>query len=476
MLGFPISEKKNVRIEDRRVFAVIISLVLMLSCLIPVGCKKTEDHFPTIPSSENSSETVPQSSATSFPTQTLEMTIASPLSYETCQYLAKLYYAKSNGLLGEGVTGDTVDLEYLDSINLPYVLNVYGTADTGCNVDTLKQWKEDGTLPDIFLADEFDAIVSSGYAKPITDYLSNNQLFSADRTYSGMITSFFVNQEQYGIPYQSSAAVLFCDMEVLEMAGIPAVSYQQSKRSLETILETISLLNADEQVVLPFYMAQNMIPYLPCSLYADRYLSASSKDDRAVRAYSDSLNYVKGLIGKGYCYESLSEENIEKLFEGMSPLLSRKVGVWAGTTDELPRFDNYMPNTLALMQYPSIEDDTYSPPLLVSYPLCVSSACEHPKEACELAAFFALDEDALLLTSRLQPREGYVPSISAPSVWKSVMARLKYGPYLIQYLDLMNQAVYIPVVSGSQAFQQDLDYITDEVQPILVQEREEQSD
>ena len=102
----------------------------------------------------------------------------------------------------------------------------------------------------------------------------------------------------------------------------------------------------------------------------------------------------------------MTDEEKETFFTGLSPLLSRKVGIWAGTTDELPIYDNYMPNTLCLMQIPSTGDEDMTDPLMVCYPLCVSSTCEDPKLASDLACFIAMDEDALLLTSRLQKREG----------------------------------------------------------------------
>ena len=459
---------------SRRFGSHLLTFSLIVSCLFSVGCHKSTNSYPSIPVSESSSEVETQASSSLISKESYEITIASPLSYETCQYIAKLYVAKSQGLLGEGVTGDTVDLGYLDSIDLPFILNVYGTGDTGCNISTLNQWESEGELPDIFLTEEFDQVVSSGYALPITYYLADNKLLSADCTYTNMISSFFVNEEQYGIPYQTAAAVLYCDMEVLNRAGVSAVSFQQSKRSIEELLLNVAMLNDKEKVVLPFYMAESMLPYLPCSVYSIPYVSASSDNDRNTKAYVDALDYIRSLVRSGLCYESYTKEELDVLFDGMSPLLSRKVGVWAGTTDELPRYDNYMPNTLNLMQYPTSEEDTYSPPLLISYPLCISSYCEHPNEACDLAVFFAMDEDALLLTSRLQNREGYLPSVSSTSVWKSVTGRQKYGMYLIQYMELMEKAIYIPSVSNSLNFQKDLTYINEMVQPILVREREEE--
>ena len=459
---FSVSKRNSARnLGAMRVVSLLLGLsVLMSLCLS--SCKKTSNDFPTIPTSETTEAPESETSETSTEAASIELTIASPLSYETCQYLARLYYAKNNGLLGDGVTGSTVDLDYLSSIDIPFVLNVYTTSDNGCNVSTLSQWKG-SDMPDIFLTDSFDEVVSNGYAMPVDEYLAEVPLFSTDRIYPDLISEFHVNNGQYGIPYQTSAAVLFCDMEVLRQADIPSVSFRQSKSSLLAILSEISKLNEEERTVLPFYLASNMVPYLPCSIYSREYLSASDPDERIDPNFRDSVSFVESIISSGYSYESLSDEDSELLFSGVSPLLSRKVGIWVGTTDEIPLYDNYMPNTLSIMQLPGIKDDEYSSPLLITYPYCISSTCKNPKEACELASFFALDEDALLLVSRLSERSGYLPVVKTPSVWQSTVKNQKYGNYLMQYQELMDQAILIPEVSESETFRKDLDQISETI-------------
>lgn len=469
----PNREKvQNARVSGHiRVFALLLVLSVV-SCFSFSGCKKVKNDFPDIPESE-SKETSQTTATQSVPnTETIELTIASPLSYETCQYLAKLYYAKSKGLLGDGITGENVDLDYLSSIDIPFVLHCVGTAENGCNAATLSQWKNSGDMPDIFLTDSFDQVVDSSFAAPITDHLAENALLSADRVYPELVQEFFKDGKQYGIPYQSSAAVLFCDMEVLHQANINSVSFRQTRSSLLTILSDLEKLNEEELTVLPFYLAGNMMPYLPCSMYNSAYLSASESDDRSVPAYRDSFAYVESIIRSGYSYESLSEEKINTLFSGISPLLSRKLGVWSGTTDELMVYDNYMPHTLSMMQLPGIRDDEYTPPLLISYPLCVSSTCSFPKEASDLACFMALDEDALLLTARLQQRQGYLPSVSSPAVWKSIVKNQKYGDFLMQYQDLMDHAITIPTVSNSKKFQQDIEYIQNNIEQLDIEKED----
>lgn len=475
------SNTKRDNVRHSRIFGcrrnlALVLVVSILSCLSLSSCKKVNNVFPEIPSSDSTETSQTTTSESTPEVKTIELTIASPLSYDTCQYLAKLYYAKSRGLLGEGVTGETVDLDYLSSIDIPIVISVYGTSENGCSTSTLEQWKNSGDMPDIFLTDSFDQVVNKSFARPITDELAENPLLSADRVYSQLLQNFYVDGQQYGIPYQTSAAVLYCDMEVLQQAGITSVNYRQTRGSLISLLSDLEKLNEEEQTVLPFYLAGNMMPYLPCSLFDHEYLSASDSDDRSIPSYRDAFSLVESIIRLGYSYESLSEQRIEKLFSGVSPILSRKLGIWSGTTDELMIYDNYMPNTLTMMQLPSSKDDEYSSPLLISYPLCVSGTCKYPKEACDLACFMALDDDALLLTSRLQKRQGYLPSVSSPSVWNYIVKSQKYGDYLIQFHDLMDRSIMIPAVSESEQYTKDIEYIQNHIEQLNIEKKEDITD
>ena len=70
------------------------------------------------------------------------------------------------------------------------------------------------------------------------------------------------------------------------------------------------------------------------------------------------------------------------------------------------------------------------------------------------------------VTSRLQPRQGYLPSVSSPSVWKSYVSGQKYGDYLEQYQPLMTKAIMIPAVSRSAAYAKDIEYITEHIEKL----------
>ena len=453
---------KNNSSYRRKGGSSLLAVLLVLSFVLASGCKKVQNSFPEIPTSPDSETTETTPPETPPIAQTVEITIATSLSYDVCLYLAKLSYAKSQGLLGEGVTGETVDLDYLDSIDLPYILHVYETSENGCNTQTLRQWKNGGNMPDVFLTDCFDQVVSEGLALPISDYLAGNALLSADSIYPDQVLQFNTNGSQYGIPFQASACVLFCDMEVMRQANILTLPFYVSKSSFTDMLASLSALNEEERLVIPFYLASELLPVLPCSLYRHEYLSASVDEDRADPSFRDARSYADLLIRSGYTYESMTDEEIDLFLNGLSPLLSRKVGVWAGTTDAIPVYDNYMPNTLSIMQLPGENEEEETSPILICYPLCVSSSCKNPKEACELASFIALDEDALLLTGRLSPREGYLPCIRSPRVWKSVTATGKYGHYLMEFQNRMDEAIYIPAVSDSTLYQEDLNYIDNE--------------
>ena len=352
-----------------RLFSLTVSLTLVLSCMILPGCGKVKSEFPTLPETTVSEDTSVSEIETPI-FNTIELTVATPYSFATCTYLAKLYVAKERGLLGEGITGANVDLDYLDSLDIPFVLQVYSTTETGCSVSTLREWKNEGASPDIFLTDSFDLMVNEGLALPLGDYLASETLLSPSNVYSDMLSDFYMNNNQYGIPFQATAHVLFCDMEVLQQAGISAVSFRQNKSTLLEILSALDKLNEDEKKVIPFYFASDLIPLLPSTFYGVEYASIRDEAASSAKEYKETLAFLSSLVESGYSYESLTDKEIEDLLSGLSPLLSRKVGIWYGSSDEISRYDNYMPNTLSLMEIPSLSGEDYSPALLSVYPLC----------------------------------------------------------------------------------------------------------
>ena len=454
----------------------LVAFFLILSFTLPLfGCRKVTSSFPSI--EETTTETTETTAATTEPLpSTYTISIASPLSYENCIYLAKLYVLKSSGLLAEGINGENITLDYLDSVELPFALNVYSTAETGCNADTLLQWQNAGTMPDIFLTDSFDQAVSGGYALAITNYLSSEPLFSPSNVYPKMVEQSYVDQEYYGIPYQASAHLMFADMEVLGKAGINEIEFKQNKRSFDSILSALAALNVETMEVLPFYLAQGLIPFLPITFSGEEYRSCSDPKTMNLNSWKDSLSYLKSVVSQNKAYESLDQESAYALFQGMSPLLSRKVGVWVGSSDEASLYDNYMPNTLVMMQIPTLDGDDPAPAMLSVYPFCISSTCDHPAEAVRFASFIALDEDALLLTSRLSLREGFLPVVSSGSVWKSAVSAQKYGSYLVQFQNLMQDAVYIPSVTASEQYDADLRYIATHLDSLIVEKPTEETE
>ena len=466
--------KSNQKQSVMRVFRALSAFGLILSLIFSCCCSKTTNVFPEISETSTESESS-TSSSLEDEKGTYSITIASPLSQEQCTYLAKLYVLKKQGKLPEGTTGENIPFDFLDSVDLPFVVNTLITSRTGCNADNLTKWRSEGSMPDIFLTDSFDVVSGTGMVQSLTNYMASDPLFSAENVDPSILSAFYLGSNYFGIPYQASVNLLFCDMEVLGQAGITTVNFRQDNVSFQNILYKLRTVNEGEEgrKILPLYQAQQLIPFLPCSLYGSEYISCSDDVARKAKAMTDSLAYIKGLVNEGYAYESLDKEEADALFQGMTPLLSRKVGVWVGSSDEIMLFDNYMPNTLNMMQMPGLAEDEYSAPLVTLYPLCVSSSCAHPSEAAAFASFLALDEDALLLSSRLSLAEGFLPVVRSPGVWKSAVHAQKYGACLSQYQALLDRAILIPSVTSSKKFQEDQDYISKHLDPLIIEQKPE---
>lgn len=438
-----------------------LSVIIVSSMLFSFSaCRQKKLEFPTIPSSSTETQiTVPDSSDSNAYTTPPTITIATPLSLETCQYLAKLSVAKAEGMLGEGITGTNVSLELLDAIDLPFVIEVYQTSMTGASASAIESWNSSSSMPDIFVTDTYDSAITEGYCEPLNNWLADNSLLSANNIYPSMVSQLYYDDSLMGIPYTSSVDLLYINLEVLSAAGINSVDFIQDMSSLSQLLATMqegfATLDSD---YLPYYRASELLSLLPASTQGADYISMLDHEALSEnQSFIDSLLYLRSWYNNEYCFESLSEEEKEELFATSDPRLSRKVGIWVDHSSEMLRYDNNMPNTLSFAQLPSATSGELSTPVLTVYPICVSSQSESKAIASDFAAFMALDEDALLLRARLENEEGFLPVVSFPSVWIASMAAQKYGTYLSQYESVMNQAVYSPHVISEDTYNEEMD-------------------
>lgn len=443
------------------VFRIFIALALVSFAVSISACSANSSPFPLIPQTTVDINATTSQSTVSTSTDQYQYPIiklAAPVSAETAEYLVKLYDAKKSGLLGEGTTGLNVSLEFLDSVEPSFSVDVYTTSSTGASVDSYDTWDQSGTVPDIILSDSLSQLAEDKKIIPLNNLIADNQLLLPSNIYINCLTNLVINNEQYGIPYSSSVEVIFVNNEVLSIAGIPQMSFETDLETINHISEAVALLNNEDTLpenrVLPFYQVRELIPYLPSSFDPDSgYLMFSGeKPDFKNEAFVKSIIFLRDYLSKGYSVDGLSEEEIFESFGTLDPILAKRVAMWVGNSEEISRWANYMPYTLSIVQIPSLVSGEYSPSAITVYPLCISKQSEYPELAADFAAFIALDEDAVLLRLRLEKEEGFIPVIRSSSVWEYAFSELKFGSSLFKLREQIGNAYFSPSVSDHATF------------------------
>ena len=389
---------------SKRLTSVALVISLMMSCIFMSGCAAEENVFPHLNFEDESLSSSRQISSEEevIESDLHEITVALPLSEDTVNLLMKLYYAKSNNLFPDGMTGADISIEYLDAISTPWVVNTITTAGTGETYTSFESLHEDDIYPDLFLTTDMEDMISHNEALSFDPYLSNDYNLSSSSIYLGAVEALRHGQDHYGLPFYSSVYMLTGSSEYLPEDGVP--SYNLSGEELIEYIRTIPGINADGSAYITrFYDAGSLAPFL-------------------------GEEYANSLINEGL---SSTTDNF-----GADPRVSRSCGMWLMNSGEFDTWEYYYPDGLYFTMLPT--DNVNA----VVYPLCLSASSSDPEFAAGFASFICFDKDAQMLLRRLEPLRGYFPSISSRGVWDVISTDEKFGTSAMLYEQYMEQAVY----------------------------------
>ena len=140
------------------------------------ACKREENVFPELPGE-------PEASAPALETETSEgetksirtLSVALPYSDDTVRYLSAMFYMKRSGTWDDMYTGADIDLASLDGISTDFVITNSEVPSKGADLVTIKSWDDNGSLPDVFLAQDCSSVYSGGYCTALNDYISDSE-------------------------------------------------------------------------------------------------------------------------------------------------------------------------------------------------------------------------------------------------------------------------------------------------------------
>ncbi len=375
-----------------------------MSCFYLTGCQAEQNDFPHLNFSDNSFRHLRQDTEddVALESDLHEITVALPLSDNTVNLLMKLYYAKTNNLFPEDMTGADIGIEYLEAINTPWIVNTITTTGVGESYENLETLEQDGIVPDIFLASDMNELVNQGLVSSFDSFLSTDESLSSSSIYVEALDALRNDNDHYGLPFYSTVYLLAGSREYLPEDGVP--SFNINADDLIDYIGDIPGINSEGNVyVTRFYDADSLIPFL-------------GED------YSESISNMG--------WSSTTDSY------GADPRVSRSCGMWLMDSGEFDTWSAYYPDGLYFTMLPTDRVNA------TVYPVCLSSSCTDAEFAASFASFICFDKDAQMLLRRLETLRGYFPPISSRGVWDLISTDEQFGAQTMLYEQFMSYALY----------------------------------
>lgn len=434
----------------RRKFARFISAILASSMMMGISsCKAEQKTFPelsfadsetTAPSEENENP----NSDVDDTNRIINISVAVPYSDETMNRLLKLYYLKQKDLMPEESKGSDIDLSYLDSVNTPWIINVINTPSDGISFSAVDSWYKKENVPDIYLVNDYEAVVEGGYAANIGNYINSYDM-SSSSLYGNALVACMNQDGAYGIPLYQTFMMLYGTSDYVNEDG--TLPFRNSYNEFKKYLNDINTIYGSESNVVPFAKGYELAPYITNGSYM-------LKDDFKV---NDSWNTL--LMQDIYYIDNLYSSNLTADVDvnGSDPVISRNAALWLDSSANVERWNEYYPDTIYYTMLPCNDIDSDLELYASVYPLCLSTNSGEKSFAANFAAFMCFDMDALMLLNRLEPQIGYYPITDSDMVWDIICSNESFGSVSMIFRQNIQYSYYCPV-KGSKLEEKVNDY------------------
>ena len=455
------------------IFAVLAVLLLLPTSRLSACKFNQEQRFPTlnttlpIETSDNQGST-----ETTSDKEQKTLTVALPIGDDALKALRLLFLARQSGLLNQEpgqYIGQSIQLSDLQQFEGPLTINLINVSqDTGVTKDQIADWQAAGNMPDIIYC--LNAATSPGLSQALdlNDYLFASPLLTAEHIYPSALKSSHAGKILYGIPYLASVPLIYLNQSLLGQYQMlaPSISWTwQNWLEYSSLLQTriseagygatpdilanlaIDPVSLNDQLKKSIYVFDNpasLLQFLPASLNPNLGWATWNDQQFAFQddSFLDAANWLNQYTQAGMTPLHLDNAQQLAAFSGADAIQSSRVCMWLGNSSELAAWHQQTRIKISESLVPCSpaeiaagESATPDSQLNLRMPLQVRSlivnkTTDEPELAAEFAAFLALDADSLLIQSRYQLYEGFVPVVKEDVIWEAMVERQLYGRLL----------------------------------------------
>lgn len=417
----------------KRVFSLITAVALIST--VASSCKKSDDDFPDLSYPEDTSVVSETVSGTEETTEPLtELTIAVPYSSDTVDLLVRLYYAKETGIIDENYTGDPSDIDFLRTIDIPWIITSRLTTAEGAGLPSILEWEEAGELPDLMLVEDLESVKDTGLICPYDEYLATDSNINGNAIYPDALMECMFSDGTYGLPHYLSVMLLIGNSEYIPESG--RIPFRTDTQTFLDYLRDIKSEDLSDDMTV-FAGAYELLPYLSSAFNNDvrtPYMFEGETSDPS--ALNDALDYI----------DTIYDEDLSAFSDlsGADPRISRSACMWMSSSGSIDRWLSYYPEGLYFAMLPSDNAESSGIPYASIYSMCMSEECGNKELAASLAEFMCFDTDALKLIYSQDPQRGYLPCVTSSSVWDLVCDDDVFGTEAMLFEQIMSSSVYCP--------------------------------
>ncbi|MDW7656661.1 MAG: hypothetical protein SCM11_05750 [Bacillota bacterium] len=462
-----------------RQFLLFILILVSLTGAGLAGCRLSrQSSFPTLGPGQtgqtnvtNGLETEPSESGTI--TEPIQLRLAVPFGETTAEALRLLFLARESGLMPvdrSQYIGHQVSLEDLRQFDAPLSFDVVQVpAASGITAEQVRVWQASGDLPDLMYCGAAAAVPGLEKILTLDHLLYSHELLSPAYVYTMAVDVMRRGQAIYGIPFLASTPLVCHDMILLDQLQI------RTPPQNWTWAEWTQWMADAQQVLSDSSLGAAPVDLADLAKVADDPEAVQTRLGEAIFIYGDLIDFLpfvapslSSLAGwgmwNGYSFELDSPAfhtaaawlrlQVQAGYAMNHLDVSQRQIVQATTDNQYSGriISRIIDSTelsywyqkegirvnLSFLPSGSISDKSASKTMednLTRLPvqirsLVVNRAADEPELAARLAAFIALDPDALLLQSRSEIYDGLFPLVRDEIVWQAMVASQSYGGQL----------------------------------------------
>ncbi len=404
----------------------------------------------------------------------VRLRLAVPFGKEAAESLRLLFLAKEAGASLEGPASQ-LTREDLMAYDAPLELDVVTvSARDGALSDQLALWLAANEGPDLIYTRQAATVPGINQLAECQTVLADLPHLNQQHVFPAGLDAIRENLALYGLPYLSSVPLQCYNLDLLSQVGKVAPEMDPNwdswqawalgvqaallEAGLQVAPDPDGLIEAEirqTQLRQAVFVHDSLAGLAPLRLLADGQangcLWTGEAGDRGDQGMNQALLWLRQLAQMDLDASRFSPDDRALVFEQADPgRPDRHLASWLIDSTDLAYWHQQDGLTVSAGLVPmassqAARDNTPMRVPLHTRCLVVSRLAPDVDGAIRLAAFLALDPDALIMLSRYQVFEGLYPMVNDPAVWQALVERQRYGGFMAAYRDRFYQAV----VSGS---------------------------